>query len=117
MGLFAALVFIIWGLYVNWHHGWGSRLQVALTQGFISLVSTYFSAELVVQIVKKLKCSPFPVLLSGLSSYLIIYTFVLMGHFVAGTPEFWPTVLPGMTTGFFFCFAYSLRVVRKLCPS
>lgn len=114
MSLFAAVVFIAWGLYVNWHHGWGARLQVALTQGFISLVATYLSAELVVALVMKFRQSRFPVLFGGLVSYLVIYTFVLGGHFVAGTPEFWPTVIPGMITGFFFCFGYALRVARKL---
>ncbi len=114
MGIFAAVAFIIWGLYANWHHGWGSRIQVALTQGIISLLSTYFSAELIVALVQKFRKSQFPVLLGGLSSYLLIYALVLTGHFVAGTPEFWPTVLPGMITGLLFCFGYAYRVAQKL---
>ncbi len=117
MSVFAALAFIIWGLYINWEHGWGSRLQVAFTQGFISLVSTYFSAELIVALVRKLRDSRLPVFFGGLSSYLIIYSLVLMGHLVAGTPEFWPTVLPGMTTGLIFCFGYAFRISKKLSSS
>ncbi len=114
MSLLAAAAFIAWGLYANWHHGWAARSQVALTQGFISLVSTYFSAELVVASVQKFQKTTFPVIFGGLASYLVIYVLVLGGHFVAGTPEFWPTVIPGMITGIFFCFGYSLRVDRKL---
>ena len=114
MSLLAAIFFILWGLYANWEHGWQARIQVALTQGVISLVSTYFSAELVVFCVLKLKNSAFPAIFGGLASYLVIYVLVLGGHFVAGTPEFWPTVIPGMITGLFFCLGYGLRVRKKL---
>lgn len=117
MSLLAAAAFIAWGLYANWHHGWASRLQVALTQGFISLVSTYFSAELVVASVRKFQGSRFPIIFGGLASYFVIYVLVLGGHFVAGTPEFWPTVIPGMITGLCFCFGYGLRIARKLKKS
>lgn len=117
MSIVAASAFIIWGLYANWNHGWGARLQVAATQGTMSLVSTYFSAELIMAWVKKFQSSTFPILFGGLASYLVIYLLVLGGHFVAGTPEFWPTVLPGMVTGVFFCFGYSLRVHQKLNPA
>jgi hypothetical protein len=114
ISLLAALAFITWGLYVNWHHGWATRLQVALTQGFISLVSTYFSAELVIVFVRKFQKSSFSLIFGSLASYLVIYVLVLGGHFVAGTPEFWLTVIPGMITGVFFCYGYSLRIDRKL---
>lgn len=114
MSLLAAIAFIIWGLYVNWDHGWSTRLQVAGTQGLISLISTFFAAELIVALVTKFKNHRFPVFFGGLSSYLILYSLILGGHFVAGTPEFWPTVLPGMTTGLFFSFGYALRVAKKL---
>ena len=114
MGLLAASAFIAWGLIANWQHGWGTRLQVAATQGTISLLSTFFSAELIVALVKKVRHHRQRALIGGLMSYLIIYTFVLGGHFVAGTPEFWLTVLPGMITGLFFCFGYAYRTSRKL---
>ena len=114
MSLLAAIAFILWGLYANWHHGWEALTQVALTQGIISLVSTYFSAELVVYCVRKMQSLLFPVILGALASYLVMYALVLGGHFVAGTPEFWPTVIPGMITGLFFCVGYSVRVHKKL---
>jgi hypothetical protein len=114
MSLVAAIAFILWGLYANWHHGWQSRAQVAMTQGIISLGSTYFAAEFIVYSVRKFQDSPFPVISGALASYLVIHALILGGHFVAGTPEFWPTVLPGMTSGMFFCVGYSLRVHKKL---
>lgn len=117
MSLLAACGFIAWGLYANWHHGWATRFQVAGTQGLISLVATYFSAELVIASVKKFQNTASPVIFGGLASYLVIYGLVLGGHFVAGTPEFWPTVLPGMITGLFFCFGYGFRIHRKLNPN
>jgi len=112
MGLLAMVGFIAWGLWVNWEHGLASRIQVALTQGIISLVSTYYSAELVVWLVRKFLSSRYPVFLAGTTSYLIIYAFVWAGHVGAGTPELLMTMLPGMITGLFFCYGYALPVNR-----
>ncbi len=110
MAVIAALGFIAWGLWVNWDYGWGTRLQVAMTQGIISLVSTYYSAELVVWMVQKFHLQRLTVFKAGLASYLIIYALVWAGHFISGTPELLVTMLPGMITGIFFCFGYALRV-------
>ncbi len=112
LAFLAALGFILWGLWVNWEHGVGARFQVAFTQGAISLVSTYYSAELVVWMVRKFWKSKFTVGFAGAASYLIIYAFVWAGHFIAGTPELLVTMLPGMITGLFFCVGYALRVKR-----
>jgi len=51
----AAAGFIAWGLYVNWEHGMGSRIQVALTQGGISFIATLGSAELLRKISRNVK--------------------------------------------------------------
>jgi len=112
MAILAAVAFILWGLWVNWDHGLWARVQVALTQGLISLIATYYSAELVVWAVGRYRTKPWPVLCAGTLSYLIIYTLVWLGHLVAGTPELLATMLPGMITGLFFCYGYALRVVR-----
>ncbi len=112
MAILAALAFIVWGLWVNWEYGWTARIQVALTQGAISLVSTYYAAELVVWLARKFEKSQRPLLWTGSLSYLMIYALIWMVHVLAGTPELLNTMLPGMITGVVFCFGYGWRVIR-----
>jgi len=114
MGLLAMVAFTLWGLYVNWEYGPGSRIQVAVTQGLLGLTATFFSAEIVVWLVRIFKERPCPVLLAGAASWVIIYTIVWLVHILAGTPEIFMTVLPGMITGVFFSFGYAKRVVLYL---
>lgn len=114
MGFLAAAAFVCWGLFVNWDYGLGARIQVALTQGALGLTATFFSAELVVALVRKFRQSPHPVLKAGVASWILIYAIVWAVHFLAGTPEIFMTMLPGMITGVFFSFGYSKRVVLFL---
>lgn len=111
MGLLAALAFVCWGLWVNWEYGPASRLQVALTQGILGLTATFFSAEIVVWLVRRFKNSYHPVLCAGAASWILIYGIIWAAHFIAGTPELLKTMLPGMITGVFFSFGYAKRVV------
>lgn len=116
MGLFAMVAFTLWGLYVNWDYGLGSRIQVALTQGILGLTSTFFSAEIVVWLVRLFKEKSHPVILAGASSWIMIYTIIGLVHLLAGTPEIFMTILPGMITGVFFSFGYAKRVTLYLRP-
>ncbi|MGJ8695509.1 MAG: hypothetical protein ACSHYF_04275 [Verrucomicrobiaceae bacterium] len=112
IGLLAMSFFIVWGLWVNWEYGLGPRIQVAVTQGVVSLLSTIFSAELIVWLSGRLAGLAYPVLATGAASWTVFYALIWGAHAVAGTPELLATMLPGMITGVFFCFGYSLRVRR-----
>ncbi|MDA7936039.1 hypothetical protein N9C01_01620 [bacterium] len=112
MGLLAMVAFILWGLWVNWEHGLGARIQVAVTQGVVSLLSTIFSAELIVWLSVRFKELKRPVMVTGTVSWIVFYSLIWAAHSLAGTPELLATMLPGMITGVFFCFGYALRVAR-----
>lgn len=112
MSMVAMIFFIAWGLWVNWEHGLGSRIQVALTQGVVSFVSTLFSAELIVWLGRRLAPNKHGALWTGALSWLSFYSLIFIVHCLAGTPELWSTMLPGMITGVFFCFGYAFRVQR-----
>jgi len=114
MGLAAMLFFILWGLLVNWQYGMGARLQVGFTQGAISLVSTLFSAELIRWLVIKNREVRGRVLIAGLMGWLIIYSLIALAHTIAGTPEVWATILPGLIIGIFFSFGYAYRISESL---
>ncbi|MDA7506461.1 hypothetical protein N9932_00760 [bacterium] len=112
MGLLAMVAFILWGLWVNWDYGLGSRIQVAVTQGVVSLVSTIFSAELIVWLEKRFQNLKWPIMATGTVSWLVFYSLIWAAHSLAGTPELLATMLPGMITGVFFCFGYAYRVAH-----
>lgn len=102
----AALGFIAWGLYVNWEHGIASRIQVALTQGAISFIATFGSAELLRKTSQHLadwRCV-------AAAGWGLINILVFLAHWIFGTPEILITMIPGMLTGAIFCFAYARRL-------
>lgn len=107
------LGFILWGLFVNWEHGIVARIQVALTQGVISLLSTIFSVELITWMVKKCRHIKVGFAFAGGISWIIIYALIWLAHLIAGTPEIFYTMLPGIIIGVFFCFGYAFRIHRK----
>ncbi|MBL6920637.1 MAG: hypothetical protein ISR39_00595 [Akkermansiaceae bacterium] len=54
--------------------------------------------------------------MAGNASWCLIYAILWLVHLLAGTPEIFMTVLPGMITGAFFSFGYAKRVVLYLLP-
>jgi hypothetical protein len=70
----------------------------------------------VVWLVRVFKEKAHPVLLAGIASWCAIYAIVWLVHILAGTPEIFKTVLPGMITGAFFSFGYAKRVALYLLP-
>ncbi len=114
MGVVAMTFFIIWGLVINWEYGWGARLQVGVTQGVISLVSTLFSAELIRWLVRSGEGRKRRVFYAGMIGWMIIYGLIAIAHVIAGTPELFLTMLPGLVIGVFFSFGYAFRVSRQL---
>ena len=110
LGVLGALGLMAWGLWVNWEFGMASRIQVLCTQGGIAFAATAGSAWLLSWIVKwfwKLGW-----LLSSAAGWLVINGIVAIIHWIAGTPELWMTMLPGMMTGVPFCLVYTRRLRR-----
>lgn len=116
MGLLVMVAFMIWGLCVNWEYGIESRIQVAVTGGLLGFTATFFSAEIVVWLVRVFKGNAHPVFLAGIASWRLIYAIVWLVHLLAGTPKTVMNVLPGMIRGAFFSFGYTKRVVLYLLP-
>lgn len=110
MAVVATAAFVAWGIYANWDHNVGQIAQVAVTQGIVSFVATWTTSEVLVFFYRKLFKKPGAVWWTSILSYLSTYSIILLVHWIAGTPEFWPTVLPGMFTGLGFCALYSFRV-------
>ncbi len=112
MALGSAIFFIAWGLWVNWEHGFQSRVQVALTQAGVSFIATLGLSELLRRIACNVSKGKFSWFKIGAIGWIIFNTFVFLTHYFAGTPEMLKTMLPGMLTGSLFSFAYGFKVSR-----
>ncbi len=113
VAILSAAGFMVWGLWVNWEHGMGSRIQVALTQAGISLGATLGAAELLRKVASLLAGAKWRRLLTGLIGWVLINAVVFFAHWIFGTPEILKTMIPGMIGGVGFCWLYGLRVTRK----
>jgi len=111
----ASLLFISWGAWVNWSHGLGAVVQVALTQGAVSFASTFLSAEMLRRLYLALAGAPAREFLTIGLGLAIINGTVFAAHWTAGTPEILPTMAPGIAASVFFCsaFTYRQRRVRR----
>ncbi len=114
MAAAASLFFIAWGVYVNWAYGYGAVVQVGITQGLISFISTFVSAEVLRRMYIALKRVGANGALTVPLGLAIINGSVFCAHFVAGTPEIWMTMMPGAIISVFFCsgYTYRLRLAR-----
>lgn len=99
-----------WGLWVNWDYGMASRLQVVLTQGGISFLATFGSAELLRWVAALLSGMKARGLVTGVLGWFLINGIVFLAHWIFGTPEILRTMLPGMIGGIGFCYFYGKRV-------
>ena len=112
VAVLSALGFIAWGLWVNWDYGMASRVQVALTQGGISLVATFSSTELLRVVARCLAGVRWRRLLTGSMGWILINGLVFFAHWIFGTPEILKTMAVGMVGGVFFCGFYAVRLSR-----
>lgn len=110
VAILSSIGFVAWGLWVNWDYGMASRVQVALTQGGISFVATFGSAELLRWLAGLLSGVKARGLVTGVVGWFLINGIVFVAHWVFGTPEILRTMLPGMLTGLGFCYFYGKRV-------
>ncbi|MDC0087940.1 hypothetical protein OAI07_00195 [Akkermansiaceae bacterium] len=113
MALGSAAFFIAWGLWVNWEHGFASRVQVACVQAAISFIATLGLAEVLRKVAMFVKDWRMPWLWTGIIGWLFMNSVVFSAHFFAGTPELLHTMIPGMITGAAFSFGYGRRVSQS----
>ena len=73
-------------------------------RGLLGFTATFFSAEIVVWLVRVFRENAHPVFLAGIASWCLIYAIVWLVHLLVGTPETVMNVLPGMIAGAFFSF-------------
>lgn len=110
LALASAAFFIAWGLWVNWEHGFASRIQVACTQAIISFMATLGLAEVLRRVASFVKDWRMPWFWTGVVGWLFMNSVVFSAHFLSGTPELFQTMVPGMITGAAFSFGYGRRV-------
>ncbi len=106
----AALFFIAWGVYANWQHGTHAIIQVAITQGAISFISTFLSAEWLRRLYYTFKRMDLSGAFTIPIGFVSINGTIFGAHHFAGTPEVLLTMLPGAAISIFFCSGLTVRL-------
>lgn len=97
-----------WAFYANYDHGVEAAMQAALTQGSYS-----FCVTLVMETLFRLLAKPalrFCVTFFGTCS--VLYSTSWGVNVLAGTPEIFITILPGVIIGTAYTFVYTLSLAR-----
>ena len=109
MAALASVFFIFWGVYINWDFGTGAIIQVGVTQGIISFISTFLSSDLLQRLYRTIKRFGWHGSANVPLGFFLINGSIFGAHFLAGTPRILPTMAPGLIVSVFFCSAYTYR--------
>ena len=112
----AVVAFIIWGswaLIAHWDYAIWVKVKAGVTQGMSSFTFTYIGTIMLERLFRVGKTPLTQVLISGLGTFGIVLSSVLVIHTLAGTPEMLLTIAPSMTVSFFYCLSYA-AALRKL---
>ncbi|MAM91774.1 MAG: hypothetical protein CMI15_09910 [Opitutaceae bacterium] len=110
MAALASAFFILWGVYINWNYGTEAIIQVGVTQGIISFVSTFISSDALQRLYRTIKRFGWHGSINVPVGFLLINGAIFGAHFLAGTPRILPTMAPGLIVSVFFCSAYTYRL-------
>lgn len=110
MAALASVFFIFWGVYINWDFGTGAIIQVGVTQGIISFISTFLSSDLLQRLYRTIKRFGWHGSANVPLGFFLINGSIFGAHFLAGTPRILPTMAPGLIVSVLFCSAYTYRL-------
>ena len=100
-----------WAAIVHHAHPLAVQLKAALTQAAISGTFTLLGAAVLEAIFAR-TAQRWRVPVSGLSTFVFIFSSVVIIHSWVGTPNIILTIAPTMTLSFFYCLGYAASLAR-----
>ena len=104
--LAAALGYGGWAVYVNYEHGVHAWMMAGAIQGTYAFLSTLFITHIARIVYLKCGCKIRGILTGFGMSFLIMLAIPLLLHNVAGTPNIWQTILPGLIWGSIYLIGF-----------
>ncbi len=95
----ACIGYGIWSAFCNWSHGIKTAISAFLVQGSFAFTSTLLLSVLAITLMRKLSDARFTKSLTFLICYIFIATIPASLHWLAGTPEIFASILPGLIIG------------------
>lgn len=111
-GLFGFAAYGGWAFYVNYAHGLDAAAKAAFTQGSYSFTVTLVMTLLMEYLFRLLANPMLRFCATFFGTCALLYSTSWGVNVLAGTPEIFMTILPGIIIGTVYTFIYTLSLVR-----
>lgn len=101
-----------WAFYVNYMHGLEAATKAAFTQGSYSFTVTLVMTLLMEYLFRLLSHPTLRFFATFFGTCAILYSTSWGVNALAGTPEIFMTILPGIIIGTIYTFGYTLSLAR-----
>lgn len=117
--LAAALGYGGWAIFANFEHGIKPGVIAGLVQGVYAFISTLSITHIARWVFLKFNCAWRGITVGFIASFIVMIALPLSVHNLAGTPDIWQTILPGLIWGSIYLigFLISLDVVHRIAPA
>ncbi|MRX27335.1 hypothetical protein [Kangiella sp. HZ709] len=106
-GTLAFLSYGAWGYIANSDAGHDIALRSGLVQGGMSFLLTFVGSAIMEFMVRLSKDNLKRFLMAVITNLTAVYSFIIIGHLLNGTPNIFLSILPGLIITCIYCFSYS----------
>lgn len=111
-GLFGFLAYGGWAFFVNYDHGLHAATKAAFTQGSYSFAVTLVMTLFMEYLFRLLANPTLRFCVTFFGTCAVLYSTSWGVNALAGTPEIFMTILPGIIIGTAYTFGYTLSLTR-----
>lgn len=117
--LFAAVGYGLWAVFANFEYGAHAWAMAGGVQAVYAFCATLSVTKVAQYIFLKCKCGVRGICLGFVASFIVMLAIPFGVHSVAGTPDLWETILPGLVLGsvYLMCYLVSLDWTLRILPS
>lgn len=116
--LLAAFIYGTWAGFANMEYGTMIWLKAAIIQGGYAFISTLSITHIAKFVFLRFKCGISGILTGFTASFIVMVAIPFAVHTLAGTPDLWQTILPGIIWGSIYLasFLISLDFKMRILP-
>ena len=118
ISVLAAVGYGLWAVFANFEHGIHAWSTAGIVQALYAFFATLSVSKVAHWIFLKCKCGLRGISLGFVASFIVMLAFPFSIHSVAGTPDIWETITPGLILGSFYLMGYliSLDWTLRILP-
>ncbi|MEN1727225.1 MAG: hypothetical protein AAGJ52_02185 [Pseudomonadota bacterium] len=113
IALLAAVGYGAWAAYANHEYGLETAVMAGTVQAVYAFLSTLSVTHVARWIFFRFGCAIKGIAAGFLASFVVMLLFPLVVHRLAGTPDLWQTILPGLIWGSVYLLGYLVAVDRR----